>query len=253
MSGRMVAGVKHAHPIYIFCRRHRGRDMAGRTQRQRRRATAERTVAASQALVRTAPLYGVIFADPPWRFEPYSRITGMDRAADNHYVTMALDEIKALPVPAAPDCVLFLCATALMLPQALETMAAWGFSYRTHLVWVKDRVGTGYWARNKHELLLIGTRRGAGARAGRSIALGDLRLRHPPQQQARRVRRGHRAQVSQRAEAGDVRAGTSSWLGHVGQRGRLRDRGRVGPARPAGPIPLPSAPWPPGTRLSCSP
>ena len=130
-----------------------------RTQRdQRERAMAERTIAASQALVRTTPLYGVIFADPPWRFEPYSRITGLDRAADNHYATMALDEIKALPIPAAPDCVLFLCATAPMLPQALEVMAAWGFAYRTHIVWVKDRIGTGYWARNKHELLLIGTR-----------------------------------------------------------------------------------------------
>jgi hypothetical protein len=103
-----------------------------RTRRdQRERAMAERTIAASQALVRTTPLYGVIFADPPWRFEPYSRITGLDRSADNHYATMALDEIKALPIPAAPDCVLFLCATAPMLPQALEVMAAWGFAYRT--------------------------------------------------------------------------------------------------------------------------
>ena len=53
---------------------------------------AERTIAASDTLVRKAPLYGVIFADPPWRFEPYSRITGMDRAADNHYPTMTTDE-----------------------------------------------------------------------------------------------------------------------------------------------------------------
>jgi N6-adenosine-specific RNA methylase IME4 len=125
---------------------------------QRERAMAERTIAASQALVRTAPLYGVIFADPPWRFEPRSRITGMDRAADNHYGTMPLHEIMALPIPAARDCVLFLCATAPMLPQALEVMAAWGFAYRTHIVWVKDRIGTGYWVRSKHELLLIGTR-----------------------------------------------------------------------------------------------
>ena len=53
--------------------------------------------------------YGVIYADPPWRFEPYSRDTGMDRAADNHYPTSPLEEIKALSVLslAAPDCVLF--------------------------------------------------------------------------------------------------------------------------------------------------
>ena len=104
--------------------------------------------------------YGVIYADPPWRFEPYSRITGMDRAADNHYPTSALEEIKGLAVGsiAAPDCVLFLWATVPMQPQAHEVMAAWGFAYKSSLVWVKDRVGTGYWSRNKHELLLIGTR-----------------------------------------------------------------------------------------------
>ena len=37
-------------------------------------------------------------------------------------------------------------------------MAAWGFTYRSHLVWNKLRAGTGYWFRNQHELLLIGTR-----------------------------------------------------------------------------------------------
>jgi N6-adenosine-specific RNA methylase IME4 len=104
--------------------------------------------------------YGVILADPPWRFEPYSRISGMDRAADNHYPTSALEEIKALAVAsiAAPDCVLFLWATVPMLPQALEAMAAWGFAYKSSFAWAKNRMGTGYWNRNKHELLLVGTR-----------------------------------------------------------------------------------------------
>lgn len=102
--------------------------------------------------------FGVILADPPWRFEPYSRDTGMDRAADNHYPTMEVEDIAALQVPAADDCVLFLWATAPMIREALDTMAAWGFEYKSQLVWVKDRIGTGYWARNKHELLLIGTR-----------------------------------------------------------------------------------------------
>ena len=45
-----------------------------------------------------------------------------------------------------------------MQPQAHEVMAAWGFAYKSNLVWVKDRFGTGYWSRNKHEMLLIGTR-----------------------------------------------------------------------------------------------
>jgi N6-adenosine-specific RNA methylase IME4 len=45
-----------------------------------------------------------------------------------------------------------------MLPQAIEVMEAWGFTYKTCAVWSKDRIGTGYWFRNKHEILLIGTR-----------------------------------------------------------------------------------------------
>jgi N6-adenosine-specific RNA methylase IME4 len=57
----------------------------------------------------------------------------------------------------AEDSVLFLWATAPMMPHALITMWAWGYRYKTQLVWVKDRIGTGYWARNAHELLLVGT------------------------------------------------------------------------------------------------
>jgi N6-adenosine-specific RNA methylase IME4 len=45
-----------------------------------------------------------------------------------------------------------------MLPEALSVMKDWGFQYKSHFVWVKDLTGTGYWARNKHELLLVGTR-----------------------------------------------------------------------------------------------
>ena len=61
-------------------------------------------------------------------------------------------------VPAAEDAVLFLWATVPMLEPALQVMAVWGFEYKSHFVWVKDRIGTGYWNRNKHELLLVGTR-----------------------------------------------------------------------------------------------
>ncbi|MGI3901264.1 MAG: MT-A70 family methyltransferase [Janthinobacterium lividum] len=103
-------------------------------------------------------LYAVVYADPPWRFEVQSRETGMDRAADNHYPTMPTEEICALQVPAAPDAALFLWATAPMLEHGLAVLRAWGFAYRSNLVWNKTRVGTGYWARNKHEHLLIGTR-----------------------------------------------------------------------------------------------
>ena len=98
--------------------------------------------------------YGVIYADPPWRFQPYSRVTGMDRAAENHYPTSPLADIKTLDVRSivAADCVLFLWATVPMLPQALEVMKAWGFEYKSHAIWAKHRVGTGYWFRNQHEL-----------------------------------------------------------------------------------------------------
>ncbi len=104
--------------------------------------------------------YGVIYADPEWRFEPYSRDSGMDRAADNHYPTSPLEAIKVRPVGdiAADDCVLFMWATVPMLPQALEVMAAWGFAYKSSQAWTKDRSGTGYWFRNAHEILLVGTR-----------------------------------------------------------------------------------------------
>ena len=104
--------------------------------------------------------YGVILADPEWKFKTYSLETGMDRAADNHYPTSETDKICARAVQdiAADDCVLFLWATVPMLPDAFRVMAAWGFDYKSHCIWKKDRIGTGYWFRNQHELLLIGTK-----------------------------------------------------------------------------------------------
>lgn len=104
--------------------------------------------------------YGVIVADPEWRFEPWSRLTGMDRSAENHYPTSATEVIAARPVEliAAEDCALGLWATVPMLPQAMLVMGAWGFDYKTHWAWGKDRIGPGYWNRNKHELFLFGTR-----------------------------------------------------------------------------------------------
>jgi len=123
------------------------------------RAKRERELAKRQ---RALPdkRYGVILADPEWRFEPYSRETGMDRAADNHYPTSITEVIASRDVRsiAADDCVLFLWATVPMLPQAMLVMLTWGFEYRSHYIWLKDKIGTGYWNRNKHELLLIGTR-----------------------------------------------------------------------------------------------
>lgn len=104
--------------------------------------------------------YGVILADPEWRFEPWSRSTGMDRAPDNHYPTSCTEVIASRDVNsiAADDCTLFLWATIPMLPHALAVMEAWGFDYKSHYAWGKPKGGTGYWSRERHELLLIGTR-----------------------------------------------------------------------------------------------
>jgi N6-adenosine-specific RNA methylase IME4 len=60
---------------------------------------------------------------------------------------MDIGAIKALEIPAAPDAALFLWATVPMLPQALDVMSAWGFGYKSHFVWVKDKIGTSYWNR----------------------------------------------------------------------------------------------------------
>jgi N6-adenosine-specific RNA methylase IME4 len=78
----------------------------------------------------------------------------------NHYVTAGTEEIARLPIAtiAAPDCVLWLWAISSMLPDALYVMNQWGFTYKTGYVWIKDRIGLGYWARSKHVHLLIGTR-----------------------------------------------------------------------------------------------
>jgi N6-adenosine-specific RNA methylase IME4 len=103
-------------------------------------------------------VYGVIYADPPWRFELWAE-SGRDRVADNHYPCMPQHEIGALPVPAADDCVLFLWATVPMLPAALYVLAAWSFTYKSAIFWNKDgSPGTGYWTRNEVEILLIGVR-----------------------------------------------------------------------------------------------
>jgi N6-adenosine-specific RNA methylase IME4 len=124
-----------------------------------RRTERERDLGAKQCALPDRQ-FGVIVADPEWRWEPWSRETGMDRAADNHYPTSCTQVIASRNVPsiAAQDCALFLWATIPMLPHALFVMAAWGFDYKSHYAWGKDKFGMGYWSREKHELLLVGTR-----------------------------------------------------------------------------------------------
>jgi N6-adenosine-specific RNA methylase IME4 len=103
--------------------------------------------------------YSVIYADPPW---PYNN-SGFHQSAAAHYPTMTIDDICAMPVGDLADepCALYMWATVPLLPDALRVLEAWGFEYKTHRVWVKDKApGMGWWLQTYHELLLIGTRNG---------------------------------------------------------------------------------------------
>lgn len=106
--------------------------------------------------------YPVLYADPPWRFGVRSEVTGREKSAENHYPTMdsadIADLFREIGEPATDDAVLFLWATNPMLHDALRVMAAWGFDYVHHWIWDKEVAGTGYWGRDRHELLLIGRR-----------------------------------------------------------------------------------------------
>jgi N6-adenosine-specific RNA methylase IME4 len=111
--------------------------------------------------------YGVIYADPPWRFRTWSE-SNQKKAAKNHYDLMELADIKKLPVQdmAADDCVLLMWACNPMIPQALEVIEAWGFKYKTvAFTWAKQsttgskwHMGLGYWTRQNTEQCFLATR-----------------------------------------------------------------------------------------------
>ncbi|MAN99924.1 MT-A70 family methyltransferase [uncultured Roseovarius sp.] len=111
----------------------------------------------------TAPLdfgpFDIICADPAWRFASNS-VARPGRNAMRHYPCMTVPEIAALPVRdwAARDALCFMWVTVPHLVGGLDVMRAWGFRYVSQIVWVKSRIATGYWARNRHELVLIGKR-----------------------------------------------------------------------------------------------
>ena len=111
--------------------------------------------------------YQVIYADPPWTFKTWSK-KGADRSAENHYPTMNISDICALPVAdiACKDAVLFLWVTFPNLHEGLEVIKAWGFEYKTvAFTWVKRNkvspswfVGLGHWTRANAEICLLATR-----------------------------------------------------------------------------------------------
>ena len=98
--------------------------------------------------------FPILLVDPPWVYEDSEPM----RAVGNNYPVMTLDDIKALKIPACDDAALFLWATSPKLTEALEVMECWGFRYRTCGVWIKNRLGMGYYFRQQHELLLVGKR-----------------------------------------------------------------------------------------------
>ena len=108
--------------------------------------------------------YSIIYADPPWQYQR-NKVQG---AAENHYPTMGIDELCALPVAdlAAPDSALFLWATFPQLPEALRLIEAWGFRYKSvAFVWLKKNkkadswfYGLGFWTRGNAEICLLATK-----------------------------------------------------------------------------------------------
>ena len=103
--------------------------------------------------------FDMILADPPWAFASNSD-AAPGRNPRRHYPTMTLDQIARMPVSdiAARDALLLMWVTVPLADRAHDVMRAWGFAYVSQTVWIKDRIGLGYWARNRHELLYIGKR-----------------------------------------------------------------------------------------------
>ena len=134
------------------------REKSKKQRREEIRQKQEKKLSAEATQLPTGEQkFSVVYADPPWQYD-FTR--SVSREIENHYPTMDIEEIKAINVSAFchTDAVLYLWATAPKLRESLSVMEAWGFEYKTHMVWVKDKIGMGYWARSQHELLLIGTR-----------------------------------------------------------------------------------------------
>ncbi len=116
--------------------------------------------------------FGTILADPPWQFENRTGKVAPEHKRLSRYGTLHLEDIKALPVSriAASPCHLYMWCPNALLPEGLEVMEAWGFKYKSNLVWHKirkdggsDGRGVGFYFRNVTELILFGVR-GTNAR-----------------------------------------------------------------------------------------
>jgi N6-adenosine-specific RNA methylase IME4 len=111
--------------------------------------------------------FKTILADPPWQFQNKTGKVAPEHKRLARYATLKLDDIKSLPVEGAADASahLYLWVPNALLPEGLAVMAAWGFRYKSNIVWQKvrkdggpDGRGVGFYFRNVTELLLFGVR-----------------------------------------------------------------------------------------------
>jgi N6-adenosine-specific RNA methylase IME4 len=102
--------------------------------------------------------YGTITADPPWQYGN----TATRAAAEDHYPTMTVEQLCELPVAewSADHAHLYLWTTNGFLRQAFDVLEAWGFEYKTTLVWVKPQLGIGNYFRSSTEYVLFGVKGG---------------------------------------------------------------------------------------------
>lgn len=109
--------------------------------------------------------YKTIYADPPWQFQNRTGKVAPEHKRLNRYPTMKLEDIMKLPVGDVADekSHLYLWVPNALLPEGLQVMEAWGFEYKTNLIWEKTRKdgepdgrGVGFYFRNVTEILLFG-------------------------------------------------------------------------------------------------
>jgi len=116
---------------------------------------------AGKAMVMPTEHYVVAVLDPAWRQEPWSRETGLNKAPDNHYPTQTPAEVAALKPQLTKDAIVYMWTTTSMMRVGQTILEDWGLEYRSHMVWVKERpgkqMGTGFWSRVDHEIVLIYT------------------------------------------------------------------------------------------------
>jgi N6-adenosine-specific RNA methylase IME4 len=111
--------------------------------------------------------FATILADPPWQFTNRTGKMAPEHRRLSRYSTMKLEEIAGLPVGdlTTTTAHLYLWCPNAMLPEGLAVMRAWGFNYKSNLVWHKvrkdggsDGRGVGFYFRNVTELILFGVR-----------------------------------------------------------------------------------------------